>query len=68
VLLFPQQNPGENPSSSTEHTHNNTVLLLLILLFVCVRVCACSRRPTGRPKTRWEDDVRKDIQKSKVPN
>ena len=27
-----------------------------------------SRRPTGRPKTRWEDDVRKDIQKSKVPN
>jgi transcription termination factor 2 len=27
-----------------------------------------SRRPTGRPKPRWEDDVRKDIQKSKVPN
>ena len=27
-----------------------------------------SRRPTGRPKTRWEDDVRKDIQKIKVPN
>jgi hypothetical protein len=27
-----------------------------------------SRRPTGRPKTRWEDDVRKDIQKSKEPN
>jgi hypothetical protein len=27
-----------------------------------------SRRPTGRPKTRWEDDVRKDTQKSKVPN
>ena len=27
-----------------------------------------SRRPIGRPKTRWEDDVRKDIQKSKVPN
>ena len=27
-----------------------------------------SRRPTGRPNTPWEDDVRKDIQKSKVPN
>ena len=28
-----------------------------------------SRRPTGRPKTRWAgDDVRKDIQKIKVPN
>ena len=27
-----------------------------------------SRRPTGRPKTRWEDDVTKDIQKSQVPN
>ena len=27
-----------------------------------------SRRPTGRPKTRWGDDVRKDIQKIKVPN
>jgi len=26
------------------------------------------KRPTGRPKTRWEDDVRKDIEKSKVPN
>jgi len=24
-----------------------------------------SRRPTGRPKTRWGDDVRKDIQKKK---
>jgi hypothetical protein len=27
-----------------------------------------SKRPIGRPKTRWEDDVRKDIQKLKVPN
>jgi len=27
-----------------------------------------SRRPIGRPKIRWEDDVRKDIQKSKMPN
>jgi len=27
-----------------------------------------SRRPIGRPKICWEDDVRKDIQKSKVPN
>jgi len=27
-----------------------------------------SRRPIRRPKTRWEDDVRKDIQKIKVPN
>ena len=27
-----------------------------------------SKRPTGRPKTRWEDDVKKDIQKLKVPN
>jgi len=27
-----------------------------------------SRRPIGRPKTRWLDDVRKDIQKLKVPN
>jgi hypothetical protein len=26
-----------------------------------------SRRPIGRPKIRWEDDVRKDIQKLKVP-
>ena len=27
-----------------------------------------SRRPTGGPKTRWGDDVRKDIEKIKVPN
>jgi hypothetical protein len=27
-----------------------------------------SRRPIGRPKTRWVVDVRKDIQKLKVPN
>jgi hypothetical protein len=26
-----------------------------------------SRRPIGRPKIRWRDDVRKDIQKIKVP-
>jgi len=25
-------------------------------------------RPTGRPKTRWIDRIRKDIQKLKVPN
>jgi len=27
-----------------------------------------SKIPIGRPKIRWEDDVRKDIQKSKVPD
>jgi hypothetical protein len=27
-----------------------------------------SKRPKGRPKTRWEDDVKKGIQKLKVPN
>jgi hypothetical protein len=27
-----------------------------------------SKRPTGRPKIRWEDDVNKDILKLKVPN
>ena len=27
-----------------------------------------SKRPMGRPKIRWEDDVRKDMQKSKVQN
>jgi hypothetical protein len=27
-----------------------------------------SKRPIGRPKIRWEDDVRKDKQKLKVPN
>jgi hypothetical protein len=27
-----------------------------------------SKRPTIRPKTRWENDVKKDIQKLKVPN
>jgi hypothetical protein len=27
-----------------------------------------SRRPIGRPKTRWMDDVRKNIQKLKLPN
>jgi hypothetical protein len=27
-----------------------------------------SKRPTGRPKVRWEDDVKKDIQRLKVPN
>ena len=27
-----------------------------------------SRRPIGRPKTRWVDVTRKDIQKLKVPN
>jgi hypothetical protein len=27
-----------------------------------------SRRPIRRPKTRWVDDVRKDIQKLKLPN
>jgi hypothetical protein len=27
-----------------------------------------SKRPTGRPKTHWEDDVNKDIQKLELPN
>jgi hypothetical protein len=27
-----------------------------------------SRRPIGRPKIRWKDEERKDIQKVKVPN
>jgi hypothetical protein len=27
-----------------------------------------SRRPIERPKTRWVDDVGKDIRKLKVPN
>jgi hypothetical protein len=27
-----------------------------------------SRTPIGRPKTRWVDDVRKYIQKLKIPN
>jgi len=27
-----------------------------------------SKRPIGKPKTRWEDDVRKDIQILKVPD
>ena len=27
-----------------------------------------SKRPTGRPKIRWEDDVKKDIQRLKEPN
>ena len=27
-----------------------------------------SKRPIGRPKTRWENDVRKDIHNLKVPN
>jgi hypothetical protein len=27
-----------------------------------------SKRPTGRRKTRWEDDVKKDIQNLRVPN
>jgi hypothetical protein len=27
-----------------------------------------SRRPIGRPKTRWVDDVRKDIQELKILN
>jgi hypothetical protein len=26
------------------------------------------RKPIGRPKIRWENDVRKDVQKLKVPN
>ena len=27
-----------------------------------------SKRPMGRPKIHWEDDVKKDTQKLKVPN
>jgi hypothetical protein len=27
-----------------------------------------SKRPTGRPKARWEDDVKKDIHKLEAPN
>jgi len=27
-----------------------------------------SKRPTGRPKIRWEGDIKKDIQKLKVPD
>jgi len=27
-----------------------------------------SKRPMGRPKIRWEDHVKKDIQRLKVPN
>ena len=25
-------------------------------------------RPLGRPKNRWEDDIRKDMKKSKIKN
>jgi hypothetical protein len=38
---------------------------------IMVKIYPCkpmSRMPIGRPKTRWVDDVRKDIQKLKVPN
>jgi len=27
-----------------------------------------SKSPMGRPKIRWEDDIKKDIQRLKVPN
>jgi hypothetical protein len=27
-----------------------------------------SKRPMGRLKIRWEDDIKKDIQRLKVPN
>jgi len=27
-----------------------------------------SKRPMGKPKIRWEDDVKKDVQRLKVPN
>jgi len=27
-----------------------------------------SKRPMGRPKIRWEDDVKKDIKRLKLPN
>jgi len=27
-----------------------------------------SKRPTRRPKIPWEDDIKKDIHRSKVPN
>jgi hypothetical protein len=27
-----------------------------------------SKRPTERPKTRWKDDIKKDMQKLKVPD
>ena len=27
-----------------------------------------SKRPAGRPKIRWEDGVKKDMQRLKVPN
>ena len=27
-----------------------------------------SMRPTGRPKIRWKDDLKKDIQREKMPN
>jgi len=27
-----------------------------------------SKKPTGRPKIRWEDDVKKGIQRLKLPN
>jgi hypothetical protein len=37
-----------------------------------VKVIHCwkliANRSTGRPKTHWEDDVKKDIQKLKVSN
>jgi hypothetical protein len=40
--------------------------MVLMFSFCCGK--PISRRPIGRPKTRWVDDVRKDIQKLKVPN
>jgi len=27
-----------------------------------------SKRPMGRPKIRWEDDIKNNIQRLKVPN
>jgi hypothetical protein len=42
---------------------------LNINLFYVFVVCGtCSFRPIGRPKNRWEDDVRKDLQTVKIKN
>jgi hypothetical protein len=36
---------------------------------ICIlETSSALKEPTGRPKTRWKDDVKKDILKLKVPN
>jgi len=57
---------GDNPIAVNKH-----ILYIYIYIYIYYITHLWkpnSKRSMGRPEIRWEDDIKKDIQRLKVPN